>query len=226
MLRLCIRATRLPATLSSGIQGQQPTLVVFGQRKHARLIGPEQIGPARCRMSAHQSCGVAVVLQADCVPELMCNDIARDVREIHRREPRSADSHDPLRIFAERGTGERNERRVGEHDRDVPWQVTQSSRNAGRPTTGAQHLRAQHSSSSGTGCARCTIEPETESRADLGQAPVPESNGFIDGQPARIAGGADDGDFLARAAMAYRAGRKQSRPRGRRRSGCQPPWAS
>ena len=70
------------------------TLVGGGQREETNGVRREVRGPTRGWSTAHQRCGIMVVVEAEHMSELMRDDVAHRVRQRERWNIRTADSHD------------------------------------------------------------------------------------------------------------------------------------
>jgi len=97
---------------------------MVGEREKLRFPGPgEDFGAAWRRPSTHQFVGIAIVPEANGVPDLMRDHIQRNVRQVQWLETRSLDADDAPAVRIER-SGERHEVRVGEQDGEVAGEAT------------------------------------------------------------------------------------------------------
>src|SRR3989454_3417891 len=177
-----------------GVELEQLSALVPGQREQASLVRAKQVGPAWRWTAAHEHRGIAVVPQADGMAQLVGDHVTRDVGQVHRGILDSADPDDALRIGVER-TGERDDLRIGEQNPQIAGEVAEDLGDGHRPARTADHGEAQrvqrllrhwlHDARDGS---------ESEACPDLLQGLVPEGDGLVDDLTARIGLGADDGD--------------------------------
>ena len=112
------------------IQGEQTVSVIGGQREEMREVRLKGIWPARGWAPAHQQGRVLVVLEPQNVTELVCDDVAEDVRQRERGQGLILDGDD---ASMSEMRAERKELRLRQYDDHVAWKPRDASRQRNPP---------------------------------------------------------------------------------------------